>query len=159
MITGYIKELVEESDTCSNNNGELSMEIKTYTEAQQTKSFYGLMGPFFADKTFFKTFGEPLYNEPGSIWFVMFEGTMVTGFCTAFQKKKHILLNQFFVLDQYKGKGCGSKLFNARLKYLKDMGELRAMVKDEKSLHLYKKNGFVIYGQRGYYNLVKKVNG
>jgi hypothetical protein len=50
MITGYIKELVEESDTCSNNNGELSMEIKTYTEAQQTKSFYGFAESKRTDK-------------------------------------------------------------------------------------------------------------
>jgi len=156
MITNIIKDLLENSDIC-NNNGELPMEIKTYTEAQQTKSFYGVMGPFFADKTFFKTFGEPLYNEPDSIWFVMFEGDEVIGFCTAFKKKTHVLLNQFYVLDKYKGKGCGSKIFNTRLKYLKNEEELRAMVKDERSMHLYKKNGFDVYGQRGYYNLVRKI--
>lgn len=135
------------------------MEIKVFTEEQQKKTFYSLMGPFFADKSFLKVFGEPLHNEPGSIWFVMLEGEEVAGFCTAFKRKKYTFLNQFYMRDGFKGKGNGSKLFSYRLEHLKGEGEIRAMVKDERSRHLYDRSGFEVYGQRGYYNLMRKRYG
>lgn len=133
------------------------MNVLTFTSSEQNEKFYGIMGPFFANKTFFKIFGEPLHNEQNSTWFIAFnEEEKVIGFCTAFKKKTHTFLNQFFVLDECKSKGVGTALFNTRLAYLKGCGEIRSMVKDERSIHLYRKNEFTIYGKRGNYNLVKK---
>jgi len=132
------------------------VEIKIFTEEQQGKNFYGLLGPYFADKGFVKIFGEPLHNEPGSIWFVMLEGEEVAGFCTIFKRKNYSFLNQFFMRDGFKGQGNGSKLFTSRLQYLDGENEIRAMVRDDRSKHLYNRSGFEVYGKRGSYDLMKK---
>jgi len=135
------------------------MEIRIYKDDCQGDEFYSLMGPFFADKNFLKIFGEPLHNEPKSTWFVAVDKKEVVGFCTVFQKNKYAFLNQFFVVDGYKNKGVGSSLFDTRLDFLKDVKEIRAMVKEDKSFHLYKKNKFSVYGKRGNYSLVKRIGG
>ena len=133
------------------------MEIRIFTEKEQNKQFYGEMGRFFADKKFFKLFGEPLYNEPKSVWFIAYDGPMISGFCASYEKNTHIYLNNFYVLEEYRGTRVGSALFKKRLDYFaKEDKQIRGMVKEERSLHLYLKNGFEVYGHRGYYNLVRK---
>lgn len=132
------------------------MHIKVYEEKDQGDEFYALMGRYFADKMFLKLLGESLYNEPESTWFIALEDKDVLGFCAAFKKPTHIYFNNFYVKDKYRNQAVGSKLYEKRLGWCKKAGtEIRSMVKDTRSLHLYKKNGFSIYGKRGYYNLVK----
>lgn len=134
------------------------MQIKSYPELEQNEYFYGVMGPFFADKKFVKIFGESLYNDKESIWWVAFNGKQVAGFCAAFKKKSYVYLNQLYICEKYQSKGLASKLFATRAKYLKDEVDLRAMACEKQMLHLYEKEGFTVYGSRGKYSLVRKIN-
>lgn len=98
---------------------------------------------------------EKILSEKNSIIFVAETEQRLVGYIAAFGgnliRTRHSATLVLGVLEDYRGQGVATKLFNKLFEWAKDVGisrlELTVMKHNEKAFNLYKKMGFEICGE------------
>ena len=129
------------------------IQIEVYTPEKQGEDFYSIMGYFFAHRKYAKEMGGwQFYNQDNATWFLGYAKGELIGFCCYFNENTHVFLDNFYILEPYRGNGYSSELFRYRLNNAKVIGkEVRAITDNERQMKNYEKNGFISNGHRGRY--------
>lgn len=129
------------------------MDIIIYEQEQQKKSFYSIMGYYFASLDIKRELESQLYNKDNSTWFLAYEGVELVGFCSIFEEKNKIYFDNFYIIDDFRNKGYGSLLFDAMIKYCREKytKKIEAIASNEKAVGLFEKYNFECAGNRGKY--------
>lgn len=114
------------------------------------------MGKFFADRSVIKEMDCQFYNENNMIWFVDFdkEGNVV-GFASIQKKKDKSYLDNFYVIPSHRGQGIGRQLLN---EIIQEFDNIHLISRNDIAINMFKKVGFIEYGQNGRYKKMCKAN-
>lgn len=122
---------------------------------KQDYDFYGKMGKYFADKSIAKELDAQLYNTENATWAIYEKGGEIFGFVSIQHLQKYDLLDNFFILPEYRNKKIGTMLLKEILQYQKQ--ELRAITRNDIAFTMYMLNGFDVTKKNGrFFTLVKK---
>lgn len=99
---------------------------------------------------------ERILSEPNTIFFVAEIENKLVGFMAVIgsnlKRNRHSANIVLGVLDDYRGQGIATKLFNKAFEWAKEVGISRlglTVIKDNnKAFNLYRKMGFVLEGER-----------
>lgn len=99
------------------------------------------------------------FNQAGdTLQFIVYEGEIIGTINVRnqdFEDGIYPLLEQFYLLPQFQGKGLGKYLLN--LKLPKSEVRLTVLRKDIQTQQFYMKNGFIEYGEDEYLKYMKKL--
>lgn len=133
--------------------------IEIFKEPDQTYHFYGLMGFWFSRRNMEDWAGEwPFYNQENSTWFLCLgESNQVKGFCSLFEKNTHYLLDNVYVIPEFRKQKIATELIHVTLFQWNKSKEIRTITDNPVQEKIFKDHGFIFYGNRGKYLKYKKV--
>lgn len=132
----------------------MAIELKNYS--QHTEDFWLLMGPIFASRAFVKEMGGwQFYAEDNDFWVVATEGGNVVGFGALYARKGHQVLDNLFVLPEFRQKGVSKKILTALLRGA--TGTVKLITSNANQVSVFKSEGFVETGTRGSYTKMERV--
>jgi GNAT superfamily N-acetyltransferase len=125
---------------------------------QQDKYFYSIMGEHFANKEIIKEMDAQLYNEKNTVWLLYIDDKShtVQGFVSIHDKGQFHYIDNFYVLEPYRGKKIAHRLLNRAMGELEGK-EVKTITRNEITLNMFKKNGFKLDRKNGRYFYLKKV--
>jgi len=136
-----------------NKRVEMTIRVSVYESVDQDEKFYGVMGQHFASLEHkMELGGWQIYNKPGSVWFLIFDGKILLGFC-ALYKSNICVLDNFVILKASRGKGYSKVLYQSVLNYMcENQLKVRVLSKEDGLLLGYfKTSGFNETGKKGTY--------
>lgn len=124
------------------------MIVKKYFSQDQKEDFYAVMGTYFANRKIARELGSQLYNEDKSVWFILFDEEIVVGFLSLFAKNNYFVLDNVYILPNYRNSGNFQFLLSI---VLIDYGsfEIRLVASNPIAIYVYRKFGFMDYGKAG----------
>ena len=123
----------------------------------QDEEFYSKMGKFFANKNISKEMDGQLYNGDKSTWGIYEEDGLIKGFISLQHGKKVDVLDNFYVLPEYRNKKIGSQLLNEIVGYAQN--DIKLVTRNEIAFTMYMLKGFNIIRKNGrFYTMIKKVH-
>ena len=133
--------------------------IQIYTNKEQDRQFYALMGEYFASLDIAKEMERQIYNKSNSVWVVLQDGGgNVMGFASVFDNNTHYFIDNVYVLPPFRGFKLATKLIKIILTYFPILKEkpLKAIANNPKMIHLFNKYGFKEVGNNGKWKKFKK---
>lgn len=122
----------------------------------QDNNFYAKMGKFFANRSISKELDGQLYNDEKATWGIFEEADEIKGFVSLQHGDKFDVLDNFYVLPEYRNKGLGTQLLNEILGYADK--DIKLVTRNEIAFSMYMMKGFDIVRKNGrFYTMIKKV--
>ena len=128
------------------------MPLQVYSDHEG--DFYARMGPFFATRAYVKEMGGwQFYTLPGAAWFVcLSDSNQIQGFCSLVPKKGYLLLDNLFILPEYRGLKLSNRLMASAIAYAEGLHqEIRCITRNPTQLEKFIQIGFEFTGTRGGY--------
>jgi len=112
--------------------------------------FYSRMGPFFATRAHVREMGGwQFYTLPGAMWLVISsDSNQIQGFCSLVPKKGYLLLDNLFILPEYRGLKLSNRLLDSVLAEGFQQ-EIRCITNNPHQLAKFIRLGFESVGVRG----------
>ncbi len=119
--------------------GNFRLSILTNTDER----FYPLLGPYLARRDIVTALGGPLYDDPGKLWVVVFDGEKLAGFGGLVINGDEAHLCSDYVLPEYRRQGIHSWLIAERLSYAQRQAKHATATATIAGSFGYRKAGFV----------------
>ena len=119
-------------------------------------NFYFLMGKFFADRGIIRLMDCQLYSNDNMQWYVYFdkEGN-IRGFASVEPINGYLQIDNFYVVDGFRGKGIGSMIIDEIMQ--KTKGRYKLITRNDVAYKMFSKRGFVEVGNKGRYKKMECV--
>lgn len=142
------------------------MKVIIYEPEKRDRDFYAYIGPYALDQSVTQELHDlqygAIYDKPYATWFIAIDETNneLLGFATLFDKPKEIVLDNFYIVPNQRGKGFAKKLFAVRMERAVQMQgarKIKAITKNEIQYQIYLSFGMKLSSKRGkYYWCVKE---
>lgn len=120
----------------------------------QDDEFYTIMGRFFANREMIKELDNQLYNPENATWILYIESKEVKGFISVEHKKKYDYIDNFYVLEKFRGADIGNTLLD---KAVSISGEkIRLITRNEIAFNMFNSRGFETFRKNGRYSYMEK---
>lgn len=136
----------------------------TVIEADQkrTRAFYMDMGPFFASREVSEELGEPMDDEEGTFWFLMYQDKKVVAWSALRIREDGIAVFDWtYVVPAMRQKGLWGRLHKAKLAFVKEreLKAIRAGTRDEDLKETYKSLGWAHRHDKGAWSFYETIVG
>lgn len=123
---------------------------------ERPPEFWALLGPYFARQEYRREMPY-LKDDDGYVWFVAMDGGTLAGFASLHVDRRGGHLHGLYVAPDYRGQDIARQLVQARLDYLRSLGNVHIVTAtcNEQSKPLLQEFGFQPRGQRGQYTVME----
>lgn len=133
------------------------VEIITFDKGHRDSRFYNFVGKLALDRNVTKELHDiqygSVYDEiDTATWLLASIDNVIVGCCAFYDRGKYYLLDNTYVLKQFRGLGIGSLLFSKRFELARSFNKtLKVITKNPIQAHIYEKYGFQLTSKRGKY--------
>jgi RimJ/RimL family protein N-acetyltransferase len=130
------------------------MQIDIYHD--RPPEFWALLGPYFA-RTEYRREMPYLVDDDGYVWFAVQDDETLAGFASLHVDRRGGHLHGLYVAPVYRGQDVATRLVQARLDYLRELGNVHIanVTVNEQSKPLLVQFGFRPQKQRGQYTVME----
>ena len=130
--------------------------LKIKKTNERNKDFFKEMGLYFSRKEIIKEMDCQIYSNEKMTWYIAYIENTLIGFLSIEEKEKYVYIDNFYIINKYRGYGYGKELFNESLKdFIFEEKPIRLITSNKYAKKIFEDFGFKENGKNGKYYKMK----